>query len=135
MSIVQLPRLSVGGVVWRDDDVLLIRRGKEPFKGHWSIPGGKVNFGETLEAALVREIMEETGITARIKGFAGAFESITAHGHHVMIDYACEWLSGEPVAGDDALDAAFFPFAEAMEKVSWDETRNVISLSRSLITP
>lgn len=135
MSAAGLPRLCVGGVVWRGGDVLLIRRGKEPFSGQWSIPGGKVNFGETLEAALAREIMEETGITVRIKGFAGAFESISGHGHFVMIDYACEWVSGEPVAADDALDAGFFPFAEAMEKVSWDETRNVISLSRSLVTP
>jgi 8-oxo-dGTP diphosphatase len=129
------PKLAVGGVVWRGGDVLLIRRARQPWQGHWSIPGGKVHFGETLETALAREIMEETGITAAVKGFVGTFESISEHGHFVMIDYACEWLSGEPMAADDALDAAFFPFAEAMEKVSWDETRNVISLSKSLITP
>ncbi|MFC4724434.1 NUDIX hydrolase [Glycocaulis abyssi] len=131
----QSPTLAVGGVVWRGGDVLLIRRGRQPFKGHWSIPGGKVDFGETLESALTREIREETGIEASLKGLVGAFESITAHGHYVMIDYACQWLAGEPQAADDALDAAFFSFAEAMEKVGWDETRNVISLSKSLITP
>ncbi|KPP83252.1 MAG: Nudix hydrolase family protein [Oceanicaulis sp. HLUCCA04] len=129
------PKLAVGGVVWRGGDVLLIRRAKEPWKGQWSIPGGKVDFGEKLEAALMREILEETGIRARLRGFVGAFESITAHGHYVMIDYACEWEAGEPAAADDALDAAFFPFAQAMDKVSWDETRNVISLSKSLIAP
>lgn len=135
MKPVQSPTLAVGGVVWRGGDVLLIRRGRQPFKGHWSIPGGKVDFGETLESALTREIREETGIEASLKGLVGAFESITAHGHYVMIDYACQWLAGEPQAADDALDAAFFSFAEAMEKVGWDETRNVISLSKSLITP
>jgi len=129
------PKLAVGGVVWRGGDVLLIRRAKEPWKVQWSIPGGKVDFGEKLEAALMREILEETGIRARLRGFVGAFESITAHGHYVMIDYACEWEAGEPAAADDALDAAFFPFAQAMDKVSWDETRNVISLSKSLIAP
>lgn len=135
MSTHSGPKLAVGGVVWRGGDVLLIRRGKEPWKGQWSIPGGKVDFGETLESALTREIMEETGIRVSLRGFVGAFESISGHGHFVMIDYACEWLSGEPSAADDALDAAFFPFALAMEKVSWDETRNVISLSKSLIAP
>ena len=67
MSTHSGPKLAVGGVVWRGGDVLLIRRGKEPWKGQWSIPGGKVDFGERLEAALLREIMEETGIR-RTKG-------------------------------------------------------------------
>ncbi|MCH8522504.1 NUDIX hydrolase [Glycocaulis sp.] len=129
----QRPVLSVGGVVWRDDTVLLIRRGKEPYKGLWSIPGGSVEYGEPLEAALAREIMEETGITARIAGLIDVFQSISTHGHFVMVDYACHWEAGEPVAGDDALEAGFFTLAEALEKVSWDETRQVITRSAALL--
>ncbi|MGY6533688.1 NUDIX hydrolase [Glycocaulis sp.] len=129
----QRPVVSVGGVVWRDDTVLLIKRGKEPFLGLWSIPGGSVEYGESLEAALARELHEETGIRARIAGLVDVFQSITAHGHFVMIDYACHWEAGEPVAGDDALEAGFFTLAEALEKVSWDETRQVIARSATLL--
>lgn len=129
----QRPVVSVGGVVWRGDTVLLIKRGKEPFKGLWSIPGGSVEYGEPLEAALARELHEETGITARIAGLIDVFQSITAHGHFVMIDYACHWEAGEPVAGDDALEAGFFTMEEALEKISWDETRDVITRSVALL--
>ncbi|MCC5980136.1 MAG: DNA mismatch repair protein MutT, partial [Oceanicaulis sp.] len=86
-----------------------------------------------LEAALAREIMEETCITARIAGLIDVFQSISTHGHFVMVDYACHWEAGEPVAGDDALEAGFFTLAEALEKVSWDETRQVITRSAALL--
>ena len=129
----QRPVVSVGAVVWRGDTVLLIKRGKEPFLGLWSIPGGSVEYGEPLEAALARELHEETGITARIAGLVDVFQSITAHGHFVMIDYACHWEAGEPVAGDDALEAGFFTMEEALEKISWDETRDVITRSVALL--
>lgn len=124
-----LPRISVGLVVWRADEVLLIRRANPPYQGCWSIPGGKVEFGETLHEAALRELKEETGIHAEIEGLIDVFESITDHGHYVMADYSARWRSGEPQAGDDALEAAFFPFARASEKVSWDITRTALQQS------
>lgn len=127
------PKAAVGVVVWRGDEVLLIRRGKPPYAGHWSIPGGSVEPGERLLDAAARELREETGVRAEICGLIDVFESITPDGHYIMIDYAARWISGEPRAGDDAVDAAFVPRAEAERRVGWDETRKVIGASRAVL--
>jgi 8-oxo-dGTP diphosphatase len=94
----QHPRVGVGGIVIRGADVLLIRRGQPPLKGRWSIPGGLVEVGETLNAALAREIEEETGLRVRVLRMLGVFERIIharrARGkvqyHYVLIDFLCE---------------------------------------------
>ena len=125
----QLPRISVGLVVWRENEVLLIRRANPPFQGCWSIPGGKVEFGETLHQAGLREVQEETGIIAAVDTLIDIYESITEHGHYVMADFSARWLSGEPKAGDDALEAAFFPIEEACRRVAWDDTRTALRQS------
>lgn len=124
-----LPRISVGLVVWREDQVLLIRRANPPYQGCWSIPGGKVEFGETLHQAGLREVYEETGITAQVESLIDIYESITEHGHFVMADYSARWIEGDPIAGDDALEAAFFSQEKACELVAWDDTRTAISQS------
>jgi 8-oxo-dGTP diphosphatase len=126
--------VSVGLVVWRGEDVLLIRRGRAPHKGMWSIPGGKVEFGERLEEAGLREVLEETGVAAEIVGLIDVFEAIDDDSHYVMVDYAARWTQGEPVAGDDAADAAFFPFNEALALLSWDMTRDALRRSRVVLT-
>jgi 8-oxo-dGTP diphosphatase len=126
--------VSVGLVVWRGEDVLLIRRGRAPHKGMWSIPGGKVEFGERLEEAGLREVLEETGVAAEIVGLIDVFEAIDDDSHYVMVDYAARWTQGEPVAGDDAADAAFFPFNEALALLSWDMTRDALRRSRIVLT-
>ncbi len=130
--------VGVGAVVFRKRDVLLIRRGKPPFLGQWSIPGGRLEFGERLEAAALREVREETGIEARIVGLIGAFEALPAatgeaDRHMVMVDYAAEWLSGAPIAGDDAAEARFFPYDEALACVGWDETRRAVEMAAGLM--
>lgn len=128
MSI-ERPILAVGGVVLKGDEVLLIQRGRAPLKGHWSIPGGKVDHGERLEDAVKREIYEETGCTVDVLGLIDVFEALPeAEGarHYVMADYACRYVSGTLAAADDAMDAAFLPIPEALARVAWDETRRAV---------
>lgn len=101
------PTVGVGGVVLRDGKALLIRRGKEPFRGRWSVPGGKLEPGETLEQGVVREIREETGIAAAVIEFLTVFERIEhSEGalayHYVIVDYLCEAGPGEAQAASDA---------------------------------
>ena len=123
------PILSAGAVVFRGEHVLLIRRGRPPFQGHWSIPGGKVDHGEPLEAGVLREVLEETGVRARVLGLIDVFEALPGRPddpHFVMVDHACEHVSGEPVAGDDAMDAEFVSVPEALARLSWDKTRLAI---------
>lgn len=117
--------------MWRGDEVLLIKRGKPPFEGMWSIPGGGLEYGETLQDAALRELMEETSVRAKIIGLIDVFQSIGPQGHYVMIDYVARWVSGEPVAGDDAAEAEFVPQDEALKRLDWDLTRD--ALKRSLL--
>lgn len=126
MTAKKRPLACVGVVCRRGDDVLLIRRGREPLKGKWSIPGGKMDFGETVRAAALRELKEETGVEARITGIIDVVDSIMDDQHFVLIDFEAEWISGEPIAADDAMEAEFVPIGEAMRRVDWDETRRVI---------
>ena len=120
------PTLSVGAVVFRGDRVLLIRRGRPPFQNHWSIPGGKVEHGESLRDAVRREVEEEAGIEIEVRGLIDAFEALPTGNeprHFVMIDFVAEHLSGEPRPGDDALEAEFVSYPEALSRLAWDKTR------------
>jgi len=129
------PVAAAGIVVWRAGDVLLIRRGRPPYEGRWSIPGGRVQPGEPIRATALRELAEETSVTAEISGLIDVVDSITEHGHYVLVDFAAVWIAGEPVAGDDAAEAAFVPWREALTRLDWDQTRRVIEESRALIPP
>ncbi|MFT3998114.1 MAG: NUDIX hydrolase [Asticcacaulis sp.] len=133
------PIPAVGVVCWRDDEVLLIRRGREPRKGHWSIPGGKVERFESLAQTALRELREETGIEAQLGPLIEVYEIIEpgseAHPegfHLVLIDYVAQWLSGEPVAADDADEARFVNFDEAMRLLVEDDLKDVVTRSRGL---
>ena len=127
----ELPVPAVGVVCLRGDEVLLIRRGKPPRMGEWSLPGGRIEPGERAVDAALRELLEETGVAARITGLLDVVDGIfpEAGRHYVLIDYAAEWLSGEPVAGDDALEARFAPLDQVEALIDWSETRRIIALA------
>jgi 8-oxo-dGTP diphosphatase len=105
------PSVGVGAVLIHEGRVLLIKRGKEPLRGRWVVPGGTVEVGETLEQALVREVQEETGLVVRPIEVVLVFDRIEREGeavryHYVIIDYLCEYVSGTPRAASDADEVA-----------------------------
>jgi 8-oxo-dGTP diphosphatase len=114
------PVVGIGGVVIDQSRTLLIRRGSEPLLGEWSIPGGTLELGESLQEGVVRELLEETGIEVRVLDLIEVFDRIfPADGatgaeakrkprfHFVIADYLCERVGGEPRAGSDVTDVAF----------------------------
>lgn len=122
------PVPAVGVVCLRGDEVLLIRRGRPPRIGEWSLPGGRIEPGETVRTAALRELREETGVEAELVGLIDVVDGLfpEAGRHYVLIDFAARWRSGEPVAGDDAAAAAFKPLSMIDDLIDWAETRRVI---------
>lgn len=96
----------------RDDTLLLVKRGKAPNMGQWAIPGGRVNWGESLKEAVAREIREETGVRIEVGELVYTFEFIDEEHHYVVLDFAAEYREGEVVAGDDASEAGWVAFDE-----------------------
>ncbi|HEX8470077.1 MAG TPA: NUDIX hydrolase [Brevundimonas sp.] len=123
------PVPAVGVVCLRGNEVLLIRRGKPPRQGEWSLPGGRIEPGERAVDAALRELREETGVEAEIVGLLDVVDGFFPEAglHYVLIDYVATWCSGEPVAGDDAADARFVRRAEVDALIAWNETRRIIA--------
>jgi ADP-ribose pyrophosphatase len=109
--VTDAPVVAAGGIVVRDGAVLLVQRGRPPGVGKWSVPGGRVRFGERLTDAAVREVFEETGLEVRVERFAGWAERIGRDPepyHHVIFDYVVsETAPGVARAGDDAAAVAW----------------------------
>ncbi len=101
------PQLAVSAAIFRDGKVLLVRRARSPAKGFYSLPGGRVEFGESLHSALLREIDEETGLGIEIVGLAGWREvlpSTGGSGHYLIMSFAARWMAREPLLNDELDD-------------------------------
>lgn len=127
------PVPAVGVLCLRGDEVLLVRRGNPPRAGEWSIPGGRIEPGEPAKDAALRELAEETSVEAELLGLIDVVDAIFENKagdlvtrHYVLIDYVARWVSGEPVAGDDAAEARFFTADEINALGLWDETLRII---------
>jgi 8-oxo-dGTP diphosphatase len=108
--------VCVGAVVVVDDELLVIRRGHGPGAGEWSVPGGRVEAGETLAEAVVREVAEETGLEAVCGELVGFVERIHDDRHFVILDFRATVLQGDqPRAGDDAIEARWVPLGDVAE--------------------
>ena len=107
------PTLGVGAIVLRGDSLLMVRRGREPAKGLWSVPGGKVERGEYLSVALEREVREETGLSVVAGELAGFFEVIGDDTHYVVMDFVATYEGdAEPSSADDADEVRWVPIEE-----------------------
>lgn len=111
------PIAAASAVLIRDDQVLMVKRGQAPNKGLWSFPGGKIQAGETLEQAVLRELAEETGVQAEVRGLIRVLDVIAREEtrvryHYLLLVMRCDWRDGEPRAGDDADDARWVTMAD-----------------------
>lgn len=134
------PVLGVGAVIWNDkDEVVLVRRGKAPRQDQWSIPGGHLEWGESLHDAVLREVAEETGLTVEISGLIDTVDFIMRDGtgtvtrHYVLIDFAVRVIAGELRAASDAVEARWVPFSGLHDYSLWSETLRIIEESRFVL--
>lgn len=133
------PLVGIGVAVLRADAVLLVRRGKAPNSGAWSLPGGAQKLGETAEQAARRELLEETGLTVGELTLAANVDSITrdAEGrvqfHYTILDFAARYAGGAARAGGDSTEVAWAPFDGLDTFALWSEALRVIARARALL--
>ena len=133
-----LPISSVGAVVRKDGKILLVKRGQEPGKGMWSIPGGAIELGETIYEAAAREVLEECNVEIKIKRVLDAVENIVKDGsgrirfHYVIIDLQAVYVGGRLEAGTDAAACGWFTPAEAA-KMNLTPTLRAMFLRQGII--
>jgi len=132
------PFVGVGLVLFRDDEVLLVKRAKPPVSDNWSIPGGAQELGETVREAALRELKEETGLDAEILDLVEVVDGITRDEkgavkfHYTLIDFAAEWRAGEAIADDDCAAVQWVKFADLDRYPMWEKTARVIRAAHAL---
>jgi 8-oxo-dGTP diphosphatase len=133
------PIVGIGIVVIKGNTVLLVRRGKPPNIGSWTLPGGAQELGETTEDAARRELLEETGIEVGKLHFAATVDNIRhdetgrVRFHYTIIDFAAEWVAGEPVADTDVTEAVWAPLDALDDFGLWSEAHRVIAIAQRLV--
>lgn len=136
MTAAPHPQLATSASIFRDGHVLLVRRARAPAKGVYTLPGGRVEFGETLAIALKREIMEETGLTIDIvalSGFREMLPAATGGGHYLIMSFAARWLAGEPVLNDELDDFLWVPPDNLGDRPMTDGLPQIISGAARLL--
>jgi 8-oxo-dGTP diphosphatase len=135
----QFPKLGVSACVWRDGRVLIIQRAKPPLVGHWSLPGGHVEPGETVLDAAHRELREETGIAADLRHLVGLYDLIRRDDagaiavHYAIACYAGHWRAGEAMASSDAA-AVRWALPEALDGLAFTpNVREAIARGKTLL--
>jgi 8-oxo-dGTP diphosphatase len=133
------PFVGIGIVVIKGDRVLLCRRGKPPNVGTWTLPGGAQDLGETVETGARRELLEETGLTVGALHFCAHVDVVRqdhdgrVRFHYTILDFAAEWVSGEPVAGSDVSEVEWAPLDALQPYDLWSEAHRVIAIARRLV--
>jgi ADP-ribose pyrophosphatase YjhB (NUDIX family) len=126
------PIVGVGAVIVDGQRALIVQRGGEPLKGHWSIPGGVVELGETLRQAVAREALEETGLVIQVGEVVEVFDSIVPDAtggtkyHYVLIDFRCEVIAGEARPGSDAMAVRWISAGELDTFEMQDSAKKVV---------
>ncbi|WP_291866109.1 NUDIX hydrolase [Bradyrhizobium sp.] len=132
----QHPQLAVSAAIFREGKILLVRRARSPARGLYSLPGGRVEFGETLHTALRREVDEETALKIDIIGLAGWREVVpgtSGGGHYLIMTFAARWCSGDPVLNDEHDDFRWMALESLDDLEVTDGLQEIMDAARRVL--